>query len=119
VLLNHDFNTNWKLNFNSSYQTYRRTQLSTAQLSNLAYTTNISGVKEVNWKRGLTRADAAENIFGNQLSLQGTFNTGKIKHQLFTGVDYEDSMAPNYTFGFFNAAKPADLITTNQKRLTY
>ncbi|MGL2999210.1 TonB-dependent siderophore receptor [Flavobacterium sp. RSSB_23] len=100
VLLNHDFNTNWKLNFNSSYQTYRRTQLSTAQLSNLAYTTNTSGVKEVNWKRGLTRADAAENIFGNQLSLQGTFNTGKIKHQLFTGVDYEDSMAPSYTFSF-------------------
>ena len=117
VLLNHDFNTNWKLNFNSSYQTYRRTQLSTAQLSNLAYTTNTSGVKEVNWKRGLTRADAAENIFGNQLSLQGTFNTGKIKHQLFTGVDYEDSMAPNYTFGFFNAAKPADLITTESKAI--
>ncbi len=112
VQLHHDFNSNWKLNFNSSYQSYRRTQLSTAQLSNLAYTTNTAGVKEVNWKRGLTRLDASEKIFGNQLSMQGIFNTGKIKHQIFTGVDFEDSMAPNYTFGFYNASKPADLITT-------
>lgn len=113
VLLEHDFNTNWKLNFNSSYQTYRRTQLSTAQMSGLVYTTNATGVKEVNWKRGLTRLDASENIFGNQLSLQGTFKTGKIKHQIFTGADFEDAMAPNYTFGFYDPTKnPADLITT-------
>lgn len=112
VQLHHDFNSNWKLNLNSSYQAYRRTQLSTAQMSGLAYTTNAAGVKEVNWKRGLTRLDASEYIFGNQLSLQGIFKTGKIKHQIFTGADFEDSMAPNYTFGFFNPSKPADLITT-------
>ncbi|SHH20000.1 TonB-dependent siderophore receptor [Flavobacterium defluvii] len=104
MLFNHDFNKNWKLNFNSSYQYYRRTQTSTAQLS----TIDANG----NWKRGLTRSDAAENIFGDQLSLQGTFNTGTIKHQIFTGVDYENSIAPIYTFGFYAPGKPADLLTT-------
>ena len=104
MLFNHDFNKNWKLNFNSSYQSYRRTQTSTAQLS----TIDANG----NWKRGLTKADGAEQIFGDQLSLQGTFNTGSIKHQIFTGVDYENSLAPSYTFGFYDPAKPADLLTT-------
>ena len=33
VLVNHDFNKNWKLNFNSSFQTYDRYSKSTAQLS--------------------------------------------------------------------------------------
>lgn len=106
LLFNHDFNKNWKLNFNSSYQSYRRTQTSTAQLS----TIEANG----NWKRGLTKADAAEQIFGDQLSLQGTFNTGSIKHQIFTGVDYENSLAPSYTFGFFAPEKPADLLTTEE-----
>lgn len=104
LLFNHDFNKNWKLNFNSSYQSYRRTQTSTAQLS----TIDANG----NWKRGLTKADAAEQIFGDQLSLQGNFNTGSVKHQIFTGVDYENSLAPSYTFGFYAPGKPADLLTT-------
>ncbi|MEL1241622.1 TonB-dependent siderophore receptor [Flavobacterium flavipallidum] len=92
ILLNHDFNKDWKLAFNSSFQSYRRTQKSTAQMNGVTSTGN--------WKRGLTQADAAERIFGDQLSLQGTFNTGSIKHQIFTGVDYENSIAPSYTFAF-------------------
>ncbi|MFH7014848.1 TonB-dependent siderophore receptor [Flavobacterium sp. FlaQc-47] len=104
VLLNHDFNKNWKLNFNSSYQSYRRTQTSTAQLS----TIEANG----NWKRGLTKSDGAEQIFGDQLSLQGTFNTGSIKHQIFTGVDYENSIAPSYTYGFYATPNGTVAITT-------
>ena len=116
LMLNHNFNDNWKLGFNSSFQSYRRTQTSTAQLSNLAYSTNnTTGETEVNWKRGLTKADAGENIFGDQLTLQGIFNTGRIKHQIFTGVDYENSIAPSYTFGFYAPGKRADLITTEVK----
>lgn len=111
ILFNHDFNKDWKLSFNSSFQRYHRTQKSTAQLSNLAYTDN-NGVQEVNWKRGLTQSDATENIFGDQLSLQGTFNTGKIKHQIFTGVDYEYSMAPNYTFAFYASPTSSTAVTT-------
>ena len=106
VLFNHDFNKDWKLSFNSSFQNYKRTQLSTSQLSTVA----ANG----DWKRGLTQSDAAERIFGDQLSLQGTFNTGSIKHQIFTGADYENSIAPSYTFGFFDPSKPADLVTTEK-----
>jgi iron complex outermembrane receptor protein len=32
-----------------------------------------------------------EQIIGEQLSVQGNFKTGQIKHQLFTGVDMENS----------------------------
>lgn len=104
VLVNHDFNNNWKLSFNSSFQSYNRTQKSTAQLSSI----DVNG----NWKRGLTKADASEKIFGDQLSLQGTFNTGSIKHQIFTGVDYENSMAPSYTFGFYANPNGTTALTT-------
>lgn len=104
VLVNHDFNNNWKLSFNSSFQSYNRTQKSTAQLNSI----DANG----NWKRGLTQADASEKIFGDQLNLQGTFNTGSIKHQIFTGVDYENSMAPSYTFGFYANPNGTKALTT-------
>jgi iron complex outermembrane receptor protein len=95
ILLNHDFNKNWKLNFNSSFQTYDRTQLSTAQLSDLdKYKT------PGDWNRSLVQNKNLEQIFGDQLSLQGNFNTGSIKHQIFTGVDYENSFATAYTYLF-------------------
>lgn len=107
ILFNHDFNNNWKLGFNSSFQSYHRIQQSTAQLSSLnTYTT------PGDWKRGLTQTDAAERIFGDQLSLQGTFNTGKIKHQVFTGLDYEYSIAPTYTYGFYATPTGTTAITT-------
>ncbi|HRN46381.1 MAG TPA: TonB-dependent receptor, partial [Flavobacterium sp.] len=41
-----------------------------------------------------------EQIIGEQISLQGNFTTGKIKHQLFTGVDFENSFLQAYTFTF-------------------
>ncbi|AOZ98337.1 TonB-dependent siderophore receptor [Flavobacterium commune] len=110
VLFNHDFNKNWKLSFNSSFQNYDRSQTSTSQLSNLD-TYAIRG----DWKRGLTRAKNQERIFGNQLSLQGTFNTGSIKHQIFTGADWENSLATAYTFAFYDNA--GNIQTTEAKTI--
>ncbi|CAI2767314.1 TonB-dependent siderophore receptor [Flavobacterium collinsii] len=101
VLLNHDFNKNWKLNFNSSFQSYDRTQKSTAQMSNI---TN-SG----DWTRALVQNKNLEQILGDQLSLQGNFNTGSVKHQVFTGVDWENSFATGYTYAF----DPANYDTIN------
>jgi iron complex outermembrane receptor protein len=92
ALVNHDFNKNWKLNFNSSFQTYDRYSKSTAQLS----TVKSNG----DWTRGLTEGKNIENIYGDQLSLQGNFNTGSIKHQIFTGADWENSFASAYTYAF-------------------
>ncbi|MBO9585676.1 MAG: TonB-dependent siderophore receptor [Flavobacterium sp.] len=101
VLLNHDFNKNWKLNFNSSYQTYNRASKSTAQLS----TVQPNG----DWTRPLVQNENLEQILGDQLSLQGNFNTGSIKHQVFTGADWENSFATAYTFAF----TPANYDTIN------
>jgi iron complex outermembrane receptor protein len=40
-----------------------------------------------------------EQIIGEQLSVQGNFKTGQIKHQLFTGVDMENSFTSiHFTF---------------------
>lgn len=99
ALLNHDFNTNWKLNFNTSFQDFNRTSIGTERIQPAA---------NGDWNRPYGRQRAEEQIFANQLSLQGKFTTGKIKHQLFTGVDTEISNADNYTFRFYN---PADYST--------
>jgi len=101
VLLNHDINKNWKLNFNSSFQTYDRQSKSTAQLATVA----ING----NWTRPLVQNKNLEQILGDQLSLQGNFKTGSIKHQLFTGVDWENSFTTAYTYTF----TPANYDTIN------
>ncbi|MCC9073681.1 TonB-dependent siderophore receptor [Flavobacterium sp. F-65] len=102
ALLNHDFNKNWKLNFNASFQTYDRTQKSTAQLSNLddikIYPT--PGY----WNRGLTQGKNLEQVLGDQLSIQGNFNTGSVKHQIFAGADWENSFATAYTYAFSEKA---------------
>jgi iron complex outermembrane receptor protein len=101
VLLNHDFNKNWKLNFNSSFQNYDRASKSTAQLSSVK--------DNGNWTRPLVQNDNSEQILGDQLSLQGNFNTGSVKHQIFTGADWENSFATAYTFAF----NPANYDTIN------
>lgn len=101
VLVNHDFNKNWKLNFNSSFQSYDRASKSTAQLS----TVTTAG----DWTRPLVQNKNLETIVGDQLSLQGNFNTGSIKHQLFTGADWENSFATANTYTF----NPANYDTIN------
>lgn len=107
ILFNHDFNKNWKLSFNSSYQNYDRRSKSTAQLSNLdTYAT------PGDWKRGLVRNNNQEEVFGDQLSLQGTFKTGNIKHQVFTGADYENSLAIAYTYAFYASPTSTTAIPT-------
>lgn len=107
ILFNHDFNKNWKLSFNSSYQNYDRRSKSTAQLSNLdTYAT------PGDWKRGLVRNNNQEEVFGDQLSLQGTFKTGSIKHQVFTGADYENALAIAYTYAFYASPTSTTAITT-------
>ncbi|WP_406842973.1 TonB-dependent siderophore receptor [Flavobacterium soyae] len=101
ALVNHNFNDNWKLNFNSSFQNYDRSSKSTAQLA----TVDANG----NWARPLVQNKNLEQILGDQLSLQGTFNTGSVKHQIFTGADWENSFATAYTFAF----SPANYDTIN------
>jgi iron complex outermembrane recepter protein len=92
ALLNHSFNKNWKLNFNSSYQNYDREWKGTERIQ----ITNPNGT----WSRPLGQYKNLEAILGEQISLQGCFTTGKIKHQTFFGIDYENSIATAHTFVF-------------------
>ena len=91
ALANYQINAKWKLNLNSSYQNYNRTSEGTERILPAA---------NGDWNRPLGKNKAVEEIFSQQLSLQGNVSTGKIKHQLFTGLDIENSFADAYTFVF-------------------
>lgn len=101
VLLDHDFNKNWKLNFNSSFQSYDRQSFGTERIQpNDEKNEKVYG----DTNRALGQNKNLEEIIGDQLSLQGCFKTGSIKHQVFTGVDWENSFATAYTFTFSEKA---------------
>ena len=102
VLVNHEFNKNWKLNFNSSFQDYDRESIGTER---------IQPASNGDWNRPYGRNKAVEQILANQISLQGNFKTGKIKHQLFTGIDTEISNADTYTFRFYDPITGATVTT--------
>ncbi len=90
-LLTHTFNSNWKFNFNSSFQHFNRTSKGTERVQPAA---------DGSWSRPLGQNKNVEKIVSNQASLQGNFNTGKIKHQFFTGLDFENAFTDAYTFVF-------------------
>ncbi len=91
ALVNYQFNAKWKLNFNTSYQNYNRTSEGTER---------VLPASNGDWIRPLGKNKAVEEIYSQQLSLQGNISTGKIKHQFFTGMDVENSFADAYTFVF-------------------
>ena len=101
ALVNHDFNKKWKLNFNSSFQSYDRQSFGTERIqpNDEKNETNYGDTN-----RALGKNKNQEQIFGDQLSLQGCFKTGNIKHQFFTGVDWENSLATAYTYTFSEKA---------------
>lgn len=91
TLIRNDFNDNWKLSGNVSLQDYTRRSIGTERIQ-----PDANG----NFKRPLGRNKNTELIIGQQISLIGNFNTGKIKHQLFTGLDSEYSFVQAYTYAF-------------------
>ncbi|HLP63772.1 TonB-dependent siderophore receptor [Flavobacterium sp.] len=90
-LLKHSFNTNWKLVFNSSFQDYGREWIGTERIQPTADGT---------WNRPLGQAKNTERILADQISLSGVFETFSLKHQIFTGADWENSFTEAYTFAF-------------------
>lgn len=91
ALLKHEFNKEWILNFNSSYQDYNRISKGTERIQ-----PDANG----NWNRPLGQNKNLEKILADQLSLQGSFNIGTIKNQLYAGVDFENSNLEANTFVF-------------------
>lgn len=102
ILVHHLLSSEWKLNFNSSFQDFSRTSIGTER---------IQPANNGDWNRPYGRNKALEQIFANQISLLGQFQTGAVKHQLLTGIDTEISYADTYTFRFFNPATGATVTT--------
>lgn len=91
LMLNHEFNKHWKLSFNSSYQDFDRAWKGTERIQPAA---------NGDWSRPLGQVRNTEQIIGEQISLEGIFNTGSIRHQIFTGVDFENAFTEAYTYAF-------------------
>ena len=91
VMLNHKLKNNWKLNFNSSIQNFDRIWEGTERIQ----PNNIG-----DWNRPLGKYKIVEQIISEQINLQGCYTTGKIKHQLFSGIDADKTFAEAYTFSF-------------------
>lgn len=90
-LLKHSINNNWKLAFNASYQNFDRAWKGTERIQPSA-----SGA----WSRPLGEAKNTEQILAQQAYISGNFNTGILKHQFLSGLDWENSFTEAYTFKF-------------------
>ncbi|UQD56355.1 TonB-dependent siderophore receptor [Flavobacterium sp. K5-23] len=90
-IVKYSINNNWKLNFNTSFQNYDRTNEGTERIQPL-----LNG----DWNRPLGKNKTLEQRGSEQINIQGTFLTGKVKHQLFSGIDAENIFSKNYTFTF-------------------
>ena len=105
----YNFNNDWKLYFNTSFQNYERTSKGTERLQPTA---------NGDWKRPLGQNKNLKQIIDEQLSVQGNFKTGQIKHQLFPGVAIENSFSQAYTFTFtpktFNSGNLFDFENFDQ-----
>ncbi|MCF8321008.1 MAG: TonB-dependent receptor [Flavobacterium sp.] len=89
--LKYKLNENWKLNINSAFQNFERSWKGTER---------IQPIENGNWNRPLGQYKINEQLIVNQINLSGTYKTGKIKHQLFTGLDIDNSIADAYTYVF-------------------
>lgn len=104
-LIRHSFNDNWKLSGNLSFQNYSRASEGTDRIQPAANGTLV---------RPLGKTKNTELISGQQVALQGTFSTGKIKHQLYSGIDGDYAISNAYTYVFTkNGALVTNYDTVN------
>jgi iron complex outermembrane receptor protein len=89
--IKHEFHKDWNLNFNTSFQDYNRTSKGTER---------IQPADNGDWSRPLGQNKNLQQNIGQQINLQGCFSTGSVKHQLFTGIDFENSFDQAYRFSF-------------------
>lgn len=87
----HKINNNWKFSSNSSVQDFSRKSEGTERI-----VVEANG----NFKRPLGKNYNTELISGQQFNLQGVFNTGSIKHQLSTGLDWDYTYAQAFTYAY-------------------
>ncbi|WP_035678773.1 TonB-dependent receptor [Flavobacterium limnosediminis] len=98
--ISYKFHKNWKFSSNTSFQDYGRSSEGTERIQPAADGT---------LNRPLGKNKNSEIIAAQQFNLQGTFNTGSVKHQLSTGVDTDYSFTQGYTYVY----DPANYDTVN------
>lgn len=89
--VNHKITKNWRFSSNSSFQDYSRKSEGTERIVVEA---------DGDFKRPLGKNKNTELIAGQQFNFQGIFNTGSIKHQLSTGVDWDYTFGQAFTYVF-------------------
>lgn len=87
--LNHQFNTQWQLSFAGSYQFYNRAYYSTERIQ-----PDATG----EWTRPLNRSNVDEDYYTSQVNLTGKFLTGRLKHTLLTGADFDSYLNTTFTY---------------------
>lgn len=109
--VNHKISKSWRFSSNSSFQDYTRKSEGTERIQPEA---------NGNFKRPLGKNKNTELIAGQQFNFQGTFNTGSIKHQLSTGVDWDYTFGQAYTYVFDRANyDPSSVIVNIYDPSTY
>lgn len=93
LVLNHKFNNDWKLNVNTSIQSYDRDYFSAERPA-----ADANGF----WNRVLTRSNVKELTFNQQINLSGDFKTAGIKHILLVGADADQSKTKSGGFASTN-----------------
>ncbi|MDX2071957.1 MAG: TonB-dependent receptor [Haliscomenobacter sp.] len=80
--LTHRFNDKWKLNLSSAYRDTEQEVFGTTR-PNQGTLIKADGL----WTRNIQRNASTDNYFIVQGDVNGTFNTGRISHQLLLGFD--------------------------------
>ncbi len=87
--INHEINSDWKVNAVVSYQQYQRDYFSVER---------IQAKENGDWTRPLGRVDTKENFFTGQVNLTGKFKTGTVEHLLLAGVDADHYLTETYNY---------------------
>jgi len=102
--ITHKFNSNWKLNAIGSFQSYNRNYYGSDRIQ-----ANTSGIAA----RNLSRALSKEFTYNQQINVNGSFHTGKIKHTVLFGADADQSRVTSNAFAYGKDAKGANITTLN------
>ncbi|MBO9674665.1 MAG: TonB-dependent receptor [Sphingobacteriaceae bacterium] len=102
--LTHKFNENWKLSAIGSFQVYNRNYYGSERIQ-----ANADGISA----RNLSRALSKEYTYNQQININGSFNTGSIKHTVLFGVDADQSRVTSTAFAYGKDAKGANTTTLN------
>ncbi|RDC56172.1 TonB-dependent siderophore receptor [Pedobacter chinensis] len=100
----HKFNENWKLNILGSFQAYNRNYYGSERIQ-----ANASGIAS----RNLARAISQEYTYNQQININGSFNTGRIKHTLLVGLDADQSRVTSNSFAYGKTAAGANITAFN------